>query len=150
MIRHGIFDRRFGGWAVSTAIASLTIAVVKPAFRTLLVTTVCFAPLFPPALFPATVPAVSVSPVTVRTDEKQRPAFLGPTKPLQKDEITIISHRSAGGVRQPDSNCGKIAAWIALLRFCGAAKTRTPVARYNRGSLLPPNARYYQISYITL
>lgn len=34
--------------------------------------------------------------------------------------------------------CGKIAAFLVSCSANGAAKQRTPVASYNRGSLLPP------------
>lgn len=107
MIRHGNVIQGLGGWVVSLAIESLTIAMVKPALATLLVAAVCLPPLFASALLAASLTAVSVTSVAVRADEEQRPAFLSPTKPPQQDEITSIGHRSVSGGRQPISGMAR-------------------------------------------
>ncbi len=120
MIRHGNVVRGLGRWVVSQAIESLTIAMVKPAFGTLLVAAVSLAPLLSSGLLPASLAAVSVTTVAMRADEKQRSALIGPTKPLTQYAVTSISHRSGERRSTAGARCGKIAAFSgSLLRLRG-------------------------------
>jgi len=111
MIRHENVVRRFGGAVASLAIESLAIAMVKPAFGTLLVAAVSLATLLAPTLLAASITAVSVTAVAVRADEKQRSAVIGSTEPLTQREIASIGHRSCRRRSTAGPECGKIAAF---------------------------------------
>ena len=113
MIRHGNVVWGLGGWLVSQPIESLTIAMIKPTFSTLLVASVSLAPLLASGLLPAPLTAISVTAVAMRADKELRTAMIGPTKPLKQREVTSISHRSGGRRSTADARCDKIAA------FCG-------------------------------
>jgi len=131
---------------VSQAIEPLAISMIEPAFSALLVSTVGFASLLAPTFLAAPVTTVSVSSVASGADEKHCPALVGPTKPLSKYQIAGIGHRSGRRRSTPASEYGKIAPLCWCYLGNEIAKQRTPVAYYNRGSLLPPDARYYQTS----
>jgi hypothetical protein len=58
----------------------LTVAVILPNLRVLLITVVGFLPLLLPALVPASIAAIGLSAITRPTDEKHQPAIHSPAK----------------------------------------------------------------------
>ena len=147
MIRHQNAFWGFGGAGASLAMESLAIAMVEPAFGALLMAAVSLAPLLSAALLPASITAIRVTAIAVRAYEKHCSAMIGPTEPPTQYEIAGIGHRSCRRRSTASSECGKIAAfWCLAAPETGLQKQRTPVAHYNRGSLFPPDARYYQTS----
>lgn len=114
MIRHENVVWGFGGAVPSLAIEPLAIAMVKPAFGTLLVAAVSLAPLLAATLLAASITAVSVTTVAMRADEKQCSAMIGPAEPLTQREIASIGHRSCRRRSTAGSECGKIAAFWSL------------------------------------
>jgi hypothetical protein len=74
LIRHAFF-----AGTEPLAVKPLAIAVIKPPFETLLVTTIGLTSLLPSRFQAAALTAVTVPPVTRSTDVKRRPA---PAEPL--------------------------------------------------------------------
>jgi hypothetical protein len=66
----------------ASAIFSLTVPVIKPSFRTLLVTTVGAAPLATSSSLAARQAAVALSAITPGAEEESRAAFRVQAKPL--------------------------------------------------------------------
>lgn len=105
MIRHA-------GARFALPVCTLAVAVIEPAFRTLLVPPVGGPPLPPPGSFPAGGAAIAVSAVAMRADEEQRPAFAAEANPLTENRFAVSRHDCAQAAL--DSGDGFVSHWNLL------------------------------------
>ena len=77
------------------AVFPLTVAMIEPSFRTLLVAAVGAAPLAKSGLLAAGQAAVALSAITVRAEKESRAAFAGQAKPLPQNHFARNRHASS-------------------------------------------------------
>jgi len=103
LIRHGNFQ------SVAFAVIPLTIAVVLPPMRSLLVFAIGFTALPPACFLAATITAITVATITAATDVEHRSTAFGNTESLAKDDVDVLSsvpphpHPIAGWTSGPPS-----------------------------------------------
>ena len=102
MIRHA-------GLKLAVAVVLLTIAVVGPAIRTLLVFAIRFTTLPPSSVLAATIAAIAVATITATADVENRFTATGHTESLAKDNVGVPSevpphpHPITGWTSRPPS-----------------------------------------------
>ena len=84
-------------------VGPLPVAVIETALPALLVAPVGGTPLLPARFPPASVPAVLVAPVTMRTDPEHQATVRPPAKPLTQWLFAVPHRRLSGGPDNRDS-----------------------------------------------
>ena len=87
--------------AAAFPVGPLAVAVIETSLPALLVAPVGGPPLLPARFPPASVPAVLVPPVTMRTDPEHQATVRPPAKPLTQRLFAGPHPRPSGGTRQP-------------------------------------------------
>jgi hypothetical protein len=121
-------------------VGPLTIAVVEPALRTLLVPTVGPPPLSS-ALFASTrFVAVAVPAKARATNPEHRAATIGPATLLKEEDLRAVPHPvPKAGL---DTGASLMARSVSLCGACSCgATTETPIAANGRGFVSPPPER---------
>jgi hypothetical protein len=93
----------------AAAVLPLTVAMIEPPFRALLVAAVGAPPLLAAGLLAALVAAVAVSAIAVRTDEENRVTALTEANPLPQNRFAM-NHRHASSHAGLDNGSGLVAA----------------------------------------
>ena len=70
----------------------LAVAVIEPAFGTLLMTTIGVAPLIQAGLVPAMQTAIAMPTVAMRAEEECRPTFTAQTHPQPQNHFAMHRH----------------------------------------------------------
>src|SRR5438270_14075452 len=83
---------RHAGHGPPQAIGPLTVTMIEPAIRVLLVAPVRRTPLLATRLVPTTIRAVPLSAVTRPADPKRRPARRSRTTPLMENDLLGLMH----------------------------------------------------------
>ncbi|MEP7367889.1 MAG: hypothetical protein ABI972_31895 [Acidobacteriota bacterium] len=91
----------------------LTIAVVEPAFRALLVASISASPLLPASVCAAPFAAIAMSAIAVGADEKHGVALFTKTDSLKKNRFAV-SLRHASSQADLDNGTRFVAAWNQL------------------------------------
>ena len=88
MIRHA-------GLRPALPVLPLTVAMIPPSFRTVLVTAVGTAALMESGLITAGEAAIALSAVTVRAEIEHRSAFAAQANPLPENQFAMSRHASS-------------------------------------------------------
>jgi hypothetical protein len=76
-------------------VLALTVAMIPPSFRTVLVTAVGTAVLMESGLVAAGEAAIALTSVTVRAEIKHSPAFAAKANPLPENQFAMSRHASS-------------------------------------------------------
>ena len=87
MIRHA-------RWLPAPTVFPLAVAMIQPAFQTLLVATVGAAALTEPRLAAAGQAAIALAAITVRTEKERRAAIAGQANPKPQNHFARNRHAS--------------------------------------------------------
>ena len=111
----------------------LSVAVVEPAFRALLVAGVGAPPLLPAGLCAAPAAAIAMSAIAVGADEEHGVALLTETDSLKENRFAV-SLRHASSQAGLDNGTRFVAGWnqLCLVYLTKVAGTRNPTASNGR------------------
>jgi hypothetical protein len=117
----------------------LTVAVVEPAFRALLVASIGAPPLLPAGGYAAPLAAIAMSTIAVGADEKHGVALVTETDSLKKNRFAV-SFRHASSQAELDNGTRFVAAWnqLCLVLPRRLAELGNPAASNGRVSSLTP------------
>jgi hypothetical protein len=94
---------RHARWPATLAVLSLAVAMIEPAFGTLLMPAIGAAPLLEPRLMAAIQAAIAVSAIAVLTDQEQYLATQA--KPLPKHHFAVRRRHRSGRAGLDNGNC---------------------------------------------
>jgi hypothetical protein len=73
-------------------ILTLPVAMIKPSFRTLLVSAIGATPLVQPGTIAAGAATIALSAITVRTQKEHRAAFIAEANPQPQNHFAMTRH----------------------------------------------------------